>query len=236
MNSPDLLNPMPPIPPFLIISPEEAQRRADHWEMFPPKAMGFDMDKMKREESPETKAFRAQMEAEALAKRARMFDKLKRKKEAQKIDRTGQRWDARKNKWVLDLQLVAAAEREKAEKMARAGLLPIPTKAAPTKTPKAPKTPKVPSDKPKVVRAAKGAPIVRPCAATVTALPEKGKRREVALACFGKKAKMADIAKQLDCSEGSVRSHLTDLHQKHGFGYTITDGVAELSAPKGWKP
>jgi len=75
----------------------------------------------------------------------------------------------------------------------------------------------------------------------ITALPEKGKRREVALASYKGFVSIADIAKQLDCSEGSVKSHLNDLHIKHGFGFEIAsdpiDGdKAKLLVPKGWKP
>lgn len=69
----------------------------------------------------------------------------------------------------------------------------------------------------------------------ITALPAKGKRREVALACIDKPVGIAAIAMQLDCSEGSVRSHLNDLHLKHGLGFEITpDGKARVLAPKGY--
>lgn len=70
----------------------------------------------------------------------------------------------------------------------------------------------------------------------ITALPEKGKRREVALATYKGFVPIADVAKQLDCSEGSVKSHLNDLHIKHGYGFEIEDGKAKLLVPKGWKP
>lgn len=69
----------------------------------------------------------------------------------------------------------------------------------------------------------------------ISELPAKGKRREVALACLNKSALIADIAKRLDCSEGSVRSHLNDLHLKHGLGFEITpDGKCRILAPKGY--
>jgi len=68
----------------------------------------------------------------------------------------------------------------------------------------------------------------------VSPLPTKGKRREVALACMNRFVGIEEIAKALDCSAGSVRSHLNDLHLKHGLGYEITDGKCRVTAPKGY--
>lgn len=69
-----------------------------------------------------------------------------------------------------------------------------------------------------------------------TPLPEKGKRREVALATYKGWTSIKEIAEKLQCSEGSVRSHLNDLHLKHGYGFEIDGDKARLLVPKGWKP
>jgi biotin operon repressor len=68
----------------------------------------------------------------------------------------------------------------------------------------------------------------------ITALPDKGKRREVALACLNRFTPIAEIAEKLACSEGSVRSHLNDLHLKHGLGFEILEGKAKVLAPDGY--
>lgn len=69
----------------------------------------------------------------------------------------------------------------------------------------------------------------------ISPLPAKGKRREVAIACAQGFVPIADVAKKLDCSEGSVRSHLNDLHLKHGLGFETTpDGKARILAPMGY--
>ncbi len=71
----------------------------------------------------------------------------------------------------------------------------------------------------------------------ITPLPEKGKRREVAIATYQGFKSIASIAMALDCSEGSVKSHLNDLHIKHGYGFELNDkGEAKLLVPKGWTP
>lgn len=70
----------------------------------------------------------------------------------------------------------------------------------------------------------------------ITALPEKGKRREVALMTYRGFTSMAEIASKLECSVGSVKSHLNDLHLKHGFGFEIDGEKAMLLTPKGWMP
>lgn len=71
----------------------------------------------------------------------------------------------------------------------------------------------------------------------ITPLPEKGKRREVAVATYQGWKSIASIAMQLDCSEGSIKSHLNDLHIKHGYGFELNDkGEARLLVPKGWTP
>jgi biotin operon repressor len=70
----------------------------------------------------------------------------------------------------------------------------------------------------------------------LTKLPEKGKRREVALATYRGFVKIADVASKLECSENSVKSHLNDLHIKHGFGFEIDGDKAMLLTPKGWMP
>lgn len=70
----------------------------------------------------------------------------------------------------------------------------------------------------------------------ITALPEKGKRREVALATYEGFVEIASVAMKLDCSEGSVKSHLNDLHIKHGYGFEIDGSKAKLLVPEGWKP
>lgn len=75
----------------------------------------------------------------------------------------------------------------------------------------------------------------KPLSGETTALPEKGKRREVAVACSRGWIGIAEVAEAVGCSEASVKSHLNDLHTKHGLGYEYKDGRARLLAPKGWK-
>lgn len=73
------------------------------------------------------------------------------------------------------------------------------------------------------------------CKPTVTALPAKGKRREVALLMLEEIA-VADVAEKVGCTVNSVRSHLHDLHTKHGFGYELSPDKArgKLLVPAGW--
>lgn len=73
------------------------------------------------------------------------------------------------------------------------------------------------------------------CKPTVTALPAKGKRREVALSMMQEMA-VADVAEKIGCTVNSVRSHLHDLHTKHGFGYELSPDKSrgKLIAPEGW--
>jgi hypothetical protein len=75
----------------------------------------------------------------------------------------------------------------------------------------------------------------KPCKPTVSKLPEKGKRREVALAMLTEMA-IADVAEKIGCSINSVRSHLHDLHTKHGFGYELSPDKSrgKLIVPSGW--
>lgn len=75
------------------------------------------------------------------------------------------------------------------------------------------------------------------CKPTVTALPKKGKRREVAIALV-EEAAIADVAEKVGCTINSVRSHLHDLHTKHGFGYELSPDKSrgKLIAPEGWTP
>jgi len=75
----------------------------------------------------------------------------------------------------------------------------------------------------------------KPCKPTVTALPKKGKRREVALALV-EESVIAEVAEKIGCSSNSVRSHLHDLHTKHGFGYELSTDKsrAKLVTPEGW--
>lgn len=78
----------------------------------------------------------------------------------------------------------------------------------------------------------------KPASAKVEKLPEKGKRRDVALATYKGMVKVAGVAAKVGCSEASVRSHLHDLHTKHGLGYELSADRSEcrLLTPKGWKP
>lgn len=75
----------------------------------------------------------------------------------------------------------------------------------------------------------------KPCKPTVSKLPDKGKRREVALAMLQDMA-IADVAEKIGCSVNSVRSHLHDLHTKHGFGYELSTDKSrgKLIVPAGW--
>lgn len=75
------------------------------------------------------------------------------------------------------------------------------------------------------------------CKPTVSALPKKGKRREVAIALV-EEGSIAGVAEKVGCSVNSVRSHLHDLHTKHGFGYELSPDKSrgKLIAPEGWTP
>ncbi len=75
----------------------------------------------------------------------------------------------------------------------------------------------------------------KPCKPTVTALPKKGKRREVALALV-EEGSIEEVAEKVGCTVNSVRSHLHDLHTKHGFGYELSPDKSrgKLIAPEGW--
>lgn len=77
----------------------------------------------------------------------------------------------------------------------------------------------------------------KPCKPTVTALPPKGKRREVALLLV-EEASIEEVAEKVSCTTNSVRSHLHDLHTKHGFGYELSADKSrgKLITPKGWTP
>ncbi|UFK26636.1 hypothetical protein [Roseobacter phage RDJL3] len=75
----------------------------------------------------------------------------------------------------------------------------------------------------------------KPCKPTVTALPKKGKRREVALSLV-EEGSIEEVAEKVGCSVNSVRSHLHDLHTKHGFGYELSADKSrgKLITPEGW--
>ena len=77
----------------------------------------------------------------------------------------------------------------------------------------------------------------KPCKPTVTVLPKKGKRREVALFLV-EEGSIEEVAEKVGCSVNSVRSHLHDLHTKHGFGYELSSDKSrgKLIAPEGWTP
>jgi hypothetical protein len=206
------------IPDFLRIPQAE---RDEAWVRNPPTAGSFAQIKETRNEDEATRLFREQVEAEKLAKKNRSLRKLKESKEKVKVDHETQRWDPGKGRFVDDPVGIA---RKKA-RLAASGLVVKETEDKP---------PRSSQSGPRPPRAAKGEAIVRdPALKIEPPLPDKGKRREVALMCLGGAA-LADVAKKLECSEGSVRSHLTDLHQKHGFGYRLHEGKATLIAPKGW--
>lgn len=75
------------------------------------------------------------------------------------------------------------------------------------------------------------------CKPTVSALPKKGKRREVAISLV-KEGSIAEVAEKVGCSINSVRSHLHDLHTKHGFGYELSADKSrgKLITPERWTP
>ncbi len=54
-------------------------------------------------------------------------------------------------------------------------------------------------------------------------LPGRGKRREVAYAFMDGWKGFQEVADGIGCSLASVRSHLYDLHVKHGYGYEMSD-------------
>ena len=66
-------------------------------------------------------------------------------------------------------------------------------------------------------------------------LPVKGKRRAVALALLEEKT-LVEAAELAECTVASVKSHLHDLHTKHGFGYELSDDKTrgKLLTPDGW--
>jgi hypothetical protein len=77
----------------------------------------------------------------------------------------------------------------------------------------------------------------KPCKSVVTALPKKGKRREIAIALVAERP-IKEVAERVGCTINSVRSHLHDLHTKHGFGYELSPdkSCGKLIVPKGWTP
>ncbi len=212
------------IPRGLIIP--QSVRNAG-WVDNPPKPMVFDMKTTVKVEDDATRLFREQVEAEALAKKNKGLNALKESKrlkaERSKIDMEINRWNARKNRFEIDPTLVAA----KTARLLAAGLKPT--------EPKVQKAEAAPKTKREAPSRTKGE-ASKPCAANVEPLPEKGKRRAVAVASYKDFVAIAALAKQCECSEGSIRSHFTDLHAKHGFGYELKDGAYKLITPKGWKP
>jgi hypothetical protein len=76
----------------------------------------------------------------------------------------------------------------------------------------------------------------KPLASKVTPLPEKGKRRDVAICCAEGFVPIEEVAARAQCSAASVRSHLTDLHTKHGFGFEQEGNKVRLLVPEGWTP
>jgi predicted ArsR family transcriptional regulator len=78
----------------------------------------------------------------------------------------------------------------------------------------------------------------KPMADTVTELKAGSKRAAVALALLGGWKALQAVAEEALCSPASVRSHLHDLHTKHGVGYEYNSDrtKARLLAPEGWRP
>ena len=70
-----------------------------------------------------------------------------------------------------------------------------------------------------------------------TPLPDKGKRREVAIGCLNWIEK-DKLAAKVGCSLASLASHLHDLKIKHGLGYESSSDKKKvrLVVPKGWTP
>ncbi len=98
------------IPDFLRAdTPEKVAARRQAWLDTPPRAMPTFIDKP-RTEDPEAAALRAELEAAAAVKTGNRIAKMKAKQETKKTDRTGQRWDARRNKWVPEGQPTSAAK------------------------------------------------------------------------------------------------------------------------------
>ena len=106
-------------------------------------------------------------------------------------------------------------------------------KAAAEKAGEAAKTLKPKKDEGKAaIKRASG----KPLAAKVSPLPEKGKRRDVAICCVEGWIPIEEVATRAQCSAASVRSHLNDLHTKHGFGFEQEGNKVRLLAPEGWTP
>lgn len=75
----------------------------------------------------------------------------------------------------------------------------------------------------------------KPCKSSITRLPDKGKRRKVALLMVNE-IPLAKVAEEVGCSLNSVKSHLHDLHTMHGFGYEFSSDKlsAKLIIPNNW--
>lgn len=78
----------------------------------------------------------------------------------------------------------------------------------------------------------------KPLLDTVTALKAGSKRAAVALALLDGWKTLDEVAEVAGCSATSVKSHLHDLHTKHGVGFELSADRkrARLLAPKGWRP
>lgn len=80
------------------------------------------------------------------------------------------------------------------------------------------------------------APQTKGAAETIAPLKAGTKRAAVATALYKGERPLQEVADEVGCTVASVRSHLHDLHSKHGIGFAVTGATARLVVPKGWKP
>jgi hypothetical protein len=83
-----------------IATPENQRRSEEAWRKSPPRAVPFAEIKTTRNEDEATAAFRAQVEAERVAKSRAQIVRMKQRFATKAIDFSKVRWDARRNKFV----------------------------------------------------------------------------------------------------------------------------------------
>lgn len=88
------------LPLACIATPQTMARARKYWDAHPPISIPFAQIDRTRDESPETKAFRAQEEERKRLKSLAGIARMKTRFASKAIDYTKMRWDARRNKFV----------------------------------------------------------------------------------------------------------------------------------------
>lgn len=88
------------LPLACIATPQTMARARKYWDAHPPVSVPFAQIDRTRDESPETKAFRAQEEERKRLKSLAGIARMKTRFASKAIDYTKFRWDARRNKFV----------------------------------------------------------------------------------------------------------------------------------------